>query len=74
MFVYRHPNILRLFGFFYDNVSLYFILEYAAKGELFYSIQRNRRFEEPIVAKVQAKMHIKSFNQRLSISSSTQLN
>ncbi|KAG1446553.1 hypothetical protein G6F56_009532 [Rhizopus delemar] len=25
--------------------------EYAAKGELFYSIQRNRRFEEPIVAK-----------------------
>ena len=31
----RHPHILRLFGYFYDNVNVYLILEYAGRGEVF---------------------------------------
>jgi serine/threonine protein kinase len=30
-----HPNILRLFGFFYDETRIYLILEYAPGGELY---------------------------------------
>lgn len=51
--LHRHPNILRLFGFFHDENNVYLILEYAAKGELFYLIQRQGRFEESLAAKVQ---------------------
>ncbi|KAI9281136.1 kinase-like domain-containing protein [Sporodiniella umbellata] len=46
-----HPNILRLFGFFHDESNLFFILEYAAQGELFHKIQQRGRFDEPLVAK-----------------------
>lgn len=28
----RHPNILRLYGYFHDESRLYLILEYAPKG------------------------------------------
>lgn len=31
----RHKNILRLYGYFYDQSRVYLILEYAAKGELY---------------------------------------
>lgn len=31
----RHPNILRLFGYFYDDTRVILILEYAARGELY---------------------------------------
>lgn len=30
-----HPNILRLYGFFYDNTRIYLILEFASGGELY---------------------------------------
>ncbi|KAK1419390.1 hypothetical protein QVD17_28557 [Tagetes erecta] len=36
----RHPNILRLYGYFYDQKRVYLILEYAAKGELYKELQR----------------------------------
>ncbi|EIE77628.1 hypothetical protein RO3G_02332 [Rhizopus delemar RA 99-880] len=52
----KHPNILRLFGFFHDENNVYLILEYAAKGELFYLIQRQGRFEESLAAKYMAQM------------------
>ncbi|CAA0839878.1 Serine/threonine-protein kinase Aurora-1 [Striga hermonthica] len=35
----RHPNILRLYGYFYDQKRVYLILEYAAKGELYKQLQ-----------------------------------
>lgn len=38
----RHPNILRLYGYFYDDKRVYLILEYAAKGELYKEMQRQR--------------------------------
>lgn len=31
----RHPNILRLFGYFYDDTRIFLILEFAGRGELF---------------------------------------
>jgi len=31
----RHPNVLRLYGYFYDNRNVYLILEYAARGTLY---------------------------------------
>mmetsp|Transcript_19504 Transcript_19504/g.54259 ORF Transcript_19504/g.54259 Transcript_19504/m.54259 type:complete len:388 (-) Transcript_19504:287-1450(-) len=42
----RHPNILRLYGYFYDKTRVYLILEFAAKGELYKELQRCRTFNE----------------------------
>ena len=42
----RHPNILRLYGYFYDNTRVFLILEYAAMGELYKELQRQKRFSE----------------------------
>lgn len=42
----RHPNILRLYGYFYDQNRVYLILEYAARGELYKELQKFGRFSE----------------------------
>lgn len=42
----RHPNILRLYGYFYDESRVYLILEYAARGELYKELQRQKVFNE----------------------------
>ncbi|KAG6482718.1 hypothetical protein ZIOFF_059355 [Zingiber officinale] len=42
----RHPNILRLYGYFYDQTQVYLILEYAAKGELYKELQKSKCFNE----------------------------
>ncbi|DBA98110.1 hypothetical protein WJX77_005634 [Trebouxia sp. C0004] len=42
----RHPNILRLYGYFYDHDRVYLILEYAAKGELYKQLQEAHHFDE----------------------------
>ncbi|XP_077428466.1 aurora kinase A [Vanacampus margaritifer] len=42
----RHPNILRLYGYFHDESRVYLILEYAPKGELFGELQRCGFFTE----------------------------
>jgi len=42
----RHPNVLRLFGYFHDRERVFLILEYAAKGELYKELQRAGRFSE----------------------------
>ncbi|KAK9819669.1 hypothetical protein WJX72_000934 [[Myrmecia] bisecta] len=42
----RHANILRLYGYFYDETRVYLILEYAAKGELYKELQRYKCFDE----------------------------
>ncbi|KAL6194255.1 hypothetical protein ACLB2K_035339 [Fragaria x ananassa] len=41
-----HPNILRLYGYFYDQRGVYLILEYAAKGELYRELQKCKYFSE----------------------------
>ncbi|XP_045105544.1 aurora kinase-like [Portunus trituberculatus] len=49
----RHPNILRMYGYFYDDTRVYLILEYAPRGELYKEMrsQNNGRFKEPRAAK-----------------------
>lgn len=42
----RHPNILRLYGYFHDPSRVYLILEFAPKGELYGELQRCGRFDE----------------------------
>ncbi|CAO1406076.1 unnamed protein product [Diamesa serratosioi] len=48
----RHPNILRMYGFFHDNSRIYLILEYAPKGTLFTCLkqQPDNCFSEKITA------------------------
>ncbi|XP_054289342.1 aurora kinase A-like [Macrosteles quadrilineatus] len=50
----RHPNILRLFGYFHDETRVYMILEYAPKGELYKELQAQpeKRFDEPRAAQL----------------------
>ncbi|XP_078508141.1 aurora kinase A isoform X2 [Lissotriton helveticus] len=42
----RHPNILRLYGYFHDATRVYLILEYAPRGELFRELQKNKMFDD----------------------------
>ncbi|GCB62111.1 aurora kinase C-like isoform X1 [Scyliorhinus torazame] len=42
----RHPNILRLFGYFHDDSRVYLILEYAPRGELYKELQRCGKFDD----------------------------
>ena len=42
----RHPNILRLYGYFYDNDRIYLILEFAPGGEVYKVLQREHHFTE----------------------------
>lgn len=42
----KHPNVLRLFGYFYDNKRVYLILEYAPGGELYKKLCERKRFDE----------------------------
>ncbi|KAH0850518.1 hypothetical protein HID58_095470 [Brassica napus] len=42
----RNPNILRLYGNFYDPKRVYLILEYAARGELYKELQKCKYFSE----------------------------
>ncbi|OMJ68147.1 hypothetical protein SteCoe_34485 [Stentor coeruleus] len=41
-----HPNIIRLYGHIEDSESLYLILEYAEKGNLFHYIRKKKRLYE----------------------------
>lgn len=51
----RHPNILRLFGYFHDNQRVFLILEFAAHGELFKHL-REGVFDEPRAARYAASV------------------
>lgn len=48
----RHPNVLRLYGWFFDEKRIYLILEFAAKGELYKHLRTAGKFSEPVAAKV----------------------
>ncbi|RKP21163.1 Pkinase-domain-containing protein [Rozella allomycis CSF55] len=47
----RHPNILRLYGYFYDEKRVFLILEYAPKGELFKLLQITHKFSENVASR-----------------------
>ncbi|NWS71412.1 AURKA kinase, partial [Crotophaga sulcirostris] len=42
----RHPNILRLYGYFHDFARVYLILEYAPRGEVYKELQKLGKFDE----------------------------
>ncbi|XP_030067381.1 aurora kinase A isoform X1 [Microcaecilia unicolor] len=42
----RHPNILRLYGYFHDATRVYLILENAPRGELYRELQKHSKFDE----------------------------
>ncbi|KAI7886119.1 kinase-like protein [Lichtheimia hyalospora FSU 10163] len=48
----RHPNILRLYGYFHDKENVYIVLEYAEKGALNNMIQEHGCLSEPSAAKL----------------------
>lgn len=41
-----HPNISRLYGFFFDDTNVYLILEYALHGEIYQLLKTHRRFDD----------------------------
>ena len=45
-FPHRHEHILRLYGYFHDQMRVYLILEYAPRGELYKVLQKEGRFSE----------------------------
>ena len=42
----RHPNVLRLYGHFYDSKRIFLILEFAGRGELYKHLRKENRFPE----------------------------
>lgn len=49
----RHPNVLRLYGYFYDTKRVFLILEYAPKGEMYKVLQNKGKFSEKEAATVE---------------------
>ncbi|XP_032785377.2 aurora kinase isoform X2 [Daphnia magna] len=54
----RHPNVLRMYGYFYDETRIYLILEFAANGEMYKFLKRqpHGRFSEPQTANYMAQL------------------
>jgi len=42
----NHPNIVRLYGYFYDEQNIYTVLEYCPGGNLFQRLRREKSFDE----------------------------
>ncbi|KAJ7135029.1 kinase-like protein [Mycena crocata] len=42
----RHPNILRLYGFFHDEKRIFLMIEFAGKGELYKQLSKYGSFSE----------------------------
>ncbi|XP_059309300.1 serine/threonine-protein kinase Aurora-3 isoform X2 [Lycium ferocissimum] len=57
----RHPNVLRLYGWFHDEERIYLILEYAHRGELYRELRKTGRLPEE-----QAAIYIASLTQALA--------
>ncbi|XP_070419432.1 aurora kinase B isoform X3 [Equus przewalskii] len=51
-----HPNILRLYNYFYDRRRIYLILEYAPRGELYKELQKSRTFDEQRTATIMEEL------------------
>lgn len=54
----RHPNVLRMFGYFHDHGRIFMMLEFAGRGELFKILSKlpDRHFDEPTAAKYIAQI------------------
>ena len=63
----RHPNILRLYGYFYDDSRVYMILEYASKGELYGTLKSVGKFDDVQAATVNFYFSLITFFNSSSI-------
>ncbi|EPB89313.1 AUR protein kinase [Mucor circinelloides 1006PhL] len=52
----KHPNILRLYGYFHDESRIFLILEYAANGVLYEELRSRVKFTEEEAARYTAQM------------------
>ncbi|EJD48269.1 kinase-like protein [Auricularia subglabra TFB-10046 SS5] len=52
----RHPNVIRLYGFFYDSKRVFLMLEFAVNGELYKHLRKAGSFPEPRAAKYVAQV------------------
>lgn len=43
---FRHPNVLRLYGYFHDEKRIFLMLEFAGKGELYKQLSKYGKFSE----------------------------
>jgi len=48
----KHPNVLRLYGWFHDSERVFLILEYAHNGELYKELSKRGHFSEKQAATV----------------------
>lgn len=48
----RHPNVLRLYGWFHDDERIFLILEYAHRGELYRELRKSGYLSERQAATV----------------------
>jgi len=48
----RHPNILRMYAYFYDDERIYLILEYASRGTVYNRIKTHGKFSQLDAAKI----------------------
>lgn len=46
----NHPNIIKLFGYFYDKKNIYLIIEFSIKGELYCHLKLQKRFNNSIAS------------------------
>lgn len=53
----RHPNILRLYGWFHDAERIFMILEYAHRGELYRELRKNGHLSEKQAATVISSLY-----------------
>ncbi|KAL3848671.1 hypothetical protein ACJIZ3_010553 [Penstemon smallii] len=60
----RHPNVLRLYGWFHDSERIFFILEYAHGGELYKDLRKTGHFSESQAATALAYCHEKNVIHR----------
>ena len=51
-FKLNHPLILTMYDVFHDDKRFYFMLEYAAHGQLYRFLQKVRRFTDRLAASV----------------------
>lgn len=52
----RHPNILRLYGYFHDSKRIFLIIEFAARGELYKQLSKHGKFDEKRSSRYIAQM------------------
>ncbi|KAK4688708.1 hypothetical protein P7C73_g1405, partial [Tremellales sp. Uapishka_1] len=68
----RHPNVIRLYGFFHDPNRIFLMLEFAGQGEVFTQLAKAGRFSEkrssrvsvPSIADGLAYLHSKNVIHR----------